>query len=104
MTNSRSPARSRTGSEQRRRCEAGRRDEGEERRDRESLAPTGPRSRPPRSIVKPERDEDDDLGERGEPFLEHLDLALERRLDVADEQAGDEHREEAGAVRDVATP
>ena len=43
------------------------RDEREERREREALAPSGRRRARTRCDRQPERDEDDDLGERREP-------------------------------------
>ena len=45
-----------------------------------------------------ERDEHDDLGEARERRVEPLDLGLVRRADVADQQPGDEDREEARPV------
>ena len=45
-----------------------------------------------------QRDEDDDLGQRGQRALEALDLALVRHRRVAEEKPGDEDGQEAGAV------
>ncbi len=78
---------------------SGRRYEGEERRDRDPLRPPI-RAQAAEVDRQPERDEGDDLGECRKPFLEHLDLALERRFHVSDEQACDEHRQEPRAVGD----
>jgi hypothetical protein len=60
-------------------------DSGVERRERDREA---------------EHAEDDDLGERGEGLLEDADLVAVGGPDVADEEPGDEHGEEARAVGD----
>ena len=49
-------------------------------------------------IVSPSATKTSDLGQRRETVLEHLDLVLERRAHVADDQPGDEDGEEPGAV------
>ena len=48
---------------------------------------------------EPEHHEGDDLGEAGEGGVEVLDLALVRRPRLADQDPGDEHGQEPGAVQ-----
>src|SRR5947209_1527059 len=78
----------RGGGEQRAECER----PGAERRERGQGEPLRPARPAHRSEVdrQAERDEHDELGEGRETVLERLDLGLERRLDVADEQPADE--------------
>ena len=96
-TKARSPCRSRVGSSSGqttsgRITNASTRREQQARRAQRVAAERRDRDR------QPERDEDDDLGQRRERVVEDLALGLERRADVADEQAGDEDGEEARAV------
>ena len=97
-TKARSPWRSRAGSSSGQ-TTTGRTTSASSRREQQAVEPDVAAERRDRDR-QPERDEDDDLGERRERLVEDLDLGLERRADVADEQAGDEDGEEARAVGD----
>ena len=96
-TNARSPCRSRVGRSR------GQTTSGPDRRTR--ARPRAAARRPSTSAAdrrdrdrQPERDEDDDLGQRRQRLVEDLALRLEGRADVADEQPGDEDGEEARAA------
>ena len=74
-------------------------DQRGKRREQQAVHPAAGRQRG-EIDRQSERDEHDDLGQRGEPVLEDVDLGAERRAQIADDQAGDEHGEEPRAVRD----
>ena len=73
-------------------------DQSEEEREQQTVEPLAVENEIRDVDGEPERNEDGDLREARERRVEALDLALVRRTDVADQQAGHEDREEARAA------
>ena len=99
MTKIRSPGLSRKGARSGA-TTIGRIDEGEKERDQQAVEPDRRRAEVGEVQREPEHGEDGDLAQAGERLVEVLDLALERRAHLGDQQPGDEDGEEPGAVRD----